>query len=525
MPGTGSRIIIKSRFLNPSKNEKGGTGTYAQYIGTREGAVRIAEDEKNNPASKEQIRMVEELIHKNPTAAESLAYTEFKNDMTIGTADRFITEAIKKYGSGPNENGIDRYAAYMATRPGVVKVHTNGLFSDTSNEIKMRDLKKTLKEYKGNVYLPIISLRPEDSVGLGYDNPEAWQKLLHRHRDDIAKAFSIKPENLNWVAAYHHAVNNDGYEHNHVHMMVWSTNPSEGWQTPETCNDLKRVLANDIFAEENKMIHANLDRTRDELRTDARDLIDEISKSIADGSAGMMTDKDQKFIADEMLMLSDAVKNIQGRKAYKSMPKNIKQMVDNITDDLFKRNPDLQKTLNAWADIKNQQIRIYRDGGYELPPVSQIEDFKPIKNKILREAFSLSRLSGINASVSANISNGIEAADSISNMSEENSTDNQAHALPEDFFSKNKTNAKQAKRNKSQSNKNRAKANMNANSPAMKQAAYTSVNRVSKDSVSKLINNIAGMSRAIGGKGKHTLRITVGETEEEKKAKNALGIR
>ena len=52
MPGTGSRIIIKSRFLNPSKNEKGGTGTYAQYLGTREGAVRIAEDEKNNPASK-----------------------------------------------------------------------------------------------------------------------------------------------------------------------------------------------------------------------------------------------------------------------------------------------------------------------------------------------------------------------------------------------------------------------------------------------------------------------------------------
>ena len=130
MPGSGSRIIIKSRFLSPSKNAKGGTGTYAQYIGTREGAVKIADSEKNKPASKEQIKIADEILRSHLDAEKSLAYTEFKNEMTVGTADRFITTVFKTYGSETNNAGIDKYAAYMASRPGVVKVHANGLFSD-----------------------------------------------------------------------------------------------------------------------------------------------------------------------------------------------------------------------------------------------------------------------------------------------------------------------------------------------------------------------------------------------------------
>ena len=41
-------IVIKSKYLKASKQSSGGSGTYANYIGTREGAVKIAESKIND---------------------------------------------------------------------------------------------------------------------------------------------------------------------------------------------------------------------------------------------------------------------------------------------------------------------------------------------------------------------------------------------------------------------------------------------------------------------------------------------
>ena len=383
MPQTGARIIIKSKYLNSSKNYNGGTGNYAQYIGTREGAVKIAEDTKNNDASEAQRKLIDDLIAKKPVLKKSLEYYEFNRNQTVGNASTFIDSAIDEFGM--ELVSIEKYAQYMATRPGVVKVHDNGLFTDGDKEINMKSVQEELQNYKGNVYCPIISLRPEDSIGYGYDNPESWHKLIERHRDEIAKEYCIQPENFRWVGAYHHAVNKDNYVHNHIHMICWSTNPNEGWQSKQTPEKIKSILAKDIFSQKMDPVYLESlkqqTESRNEMRAAAKEKLTETVQKLYETKSS-----NNDLISNELLLLADKMKDYEGRFYYKYVPKNIKLIVNNITDDLFKVNPDLQKALEAWADAKDTHMQIYKTNHYELPPPSEIGELtKPIKNQILNE--------------------------------------------------------------------------------------------------------------------------------------------
>ena len=48
-----------------------------------------------------------------------------------------------------------------------------------------------------------------------YNHAEAWRTLLRTHRNDIAAAMKIPPEDFRWYAAFH-----DEGNHPHVHMMA-----------------------------------------------------------------------------------------------------------------------------------------------------------------------------------------------------------------------------------------------------------------------------------------------------------------
>ena len=49
----------------------------------------------------------------------------------------------------------------------------------------------------------IISLHREDAERLRYDHADAWRTLLRTHRNDIAAAMKIPPEDFRWYAAFH----------------------------------------------------------------------------------------------------------------------------------------------------------------------------------------------------------------------------------------------------------------------------------------------------------------------------------
>ena len=60
-----------------------------------------------------------------------------------------------------------------------------------------------LEQYTGNVWTHIISLKREDAERLGYNNAKAWRDLLRTHRNDIAAAMNIPPNDFRWYAAFH----------------------------------------------------------------------------------------------------------------------------------------------------------------------------------------------------------------------------------------------------------------------------------------------------------------------------------
>ena len=50
------------------------------------------------------------------------------------------------------------------------------------------------------------------------------RQLLRTHRNDIAAAMNIPPNDFRWYAAFH-----DEGDHPHIHMMAWSAKPGQAY--------------------------------------------------------------------------------------------------------------------------------------------------------------------------------------------------------------------------------------------------------------------------------------------------------
>ena len=117
---------------------------------------------------------------------------------------------------------MEGYAKYIALRPRAERLGEHGLFGD-DDAVDLAAVTDELDHYTGNVWTHIISLHREDAERLGYDHAEAWRTLLRTHRNDIAAAMKIPPEDFRWYAAFH-----DEGNHPHVHMMAWSVKAESG---------------------------------------------------------------------------------------------------------------------------------------------------------------------------------------------------------------------------------------------------------------------------------------------------------
>ena len=164
---------------------------------------------------------------------------------------------IQKSGYISPGNGGGHYAEYIATRDGVEELkpggyleymaerpRSHGLFSADGSA----DLEKTMDEINGHtgpVWTFIYSLKREDAVRLGYDSAESWRKLLLAHQTELAQAMKIPPKDFRWRAAFH-----DEKHHPHIHMMVWSADPQQGFLTEKGIEKMRSQLSNEIFRDE-----------------------------------------------------------------------------------------------------------------------------------------------------------------------------------------------------------------------------------------------------------------------------------
>ena len=98
-----ARLIVKWRYIKPGAPKQG--EHYVDYIATREGVEIEGEKWKDEPATKEQEKLVNRLIADFPDCKDSFEYQDYLSAKTKYTATTFID---RKRGSDRKERKLYR---------------------------------------------------------------------------------------------------------------------------------------------------------------------------------------------------------------------------------------------------------------------------------------------------------------------------------------------------------------------------------------------------------------------------------
>ena len=234
--------------------------------------------------------------------------------------------------------------------------------------------------HTGNLWLPILSLRREDAVRLGYDNAESWRRLLTSFAPEMAKAMKIPFSDFRWYAAFH----NESH-HPHVHMACYSAKPSEGFLTKAGIAQIRAQLAGEIFRQELVSAYREQTQHREELGTAARDALEELIGRMQTGAV----ENDQ--VGQLLEQLSEKLSHTTGKKQYGYLKAPLKKLVDGLVDELAQI-PQVEKAYALWYELREEVLRTYKNDLPERLPLSRQKEFKRIKNMVIQEAIRLGEL-------------------------------------------------------------------------------------------------------------------------------------
>lgn len=373
-----SQLIVTSRYLK-SGNQKNRTKrrNYTKYIATRE-TVEIRSQkfvDRNANATKNQEQLINDLINDFPESKRYLEYDDYEREPTIENAGELISTIVERNADvvGNRQN----FVGYMAMRPGVEKRGSHGLFNEKDEPIILNQAANEIAEHKGNVWSHVVSLRREDAVRLGYDNSDAWRELVKRHISDIAKAQNIPLCNLKWYAAYH-----DTTHHPHIHLLVYSTNPKQGFLTKAGIDKIRSAFANDIFHDDLQSIYQEQTVSRDELKAVSKNEFESIVNIIASN------DHTDPQLEELIRKLYIQLQNVKGKKVYGYLPKEIKETVNKIFSELAK-DENIRQLYDKWCSLERLKYKTYTLKETELPELSANKVFQPLRNMIIRTVLNM----------------------------------------------------------------------------------------------------------------------------------------
>ena len=362
-----ARLIVKSPYIKCGGGQS--AGGYLKYIATRE-RVEIIPDDR--PPTNKQTQFIAKLVKDFPDAKELMEYEDYTAHPTKATASALITLTLEE--NWDKVQSMEGYAKYIALRPRAERLGEHGLFGD-DDAVDLAAVADELDHYTGNVWTHIISLHREDAERLGYDHADAWRTLLRTHRNDIAAAMKIPPEDFRWYAAFH-----DEGNHPHVHMMAWSAKLNQAYLSKDGIRQIKSTLTNQIFRQELLHVYEQKSKSRDELVSEARKAMLELAKAMRE-----MTCIHPE--AEQMIWnLSRQLSQVGGKKTYGYLPKPMKKLVDEIVDQMA-RLSTVNACYQTWWELQCQVEDYYSEGKKRLrPPLSQQKEFRQIKNAVIKEA-------------------------------------------------------------------------------------------------------------------------------------------
>ena len=299
-------------------------------------------------------------------------YYDYCQRPTRENASEFITQAL--------ENNIDiiakkkNYMDYLANRPGVERIGTHGLFSNEGESVSLSKVAEEVANHKGVVWTNVISLRREDAARLGYDSAAQWQALLRSRVQLFSENFKIDIRNLKWYAAFH----NESH-HPHVHLVIYSTDPTEGFLSRQGIETMRSAFVHDIFRQEFMSIYERKTQQRDQIKEQANKSLLSLLQQMQQGVCH------NERIAEQMKVLSRRLMNTKGKKVYGYLKADVKAIVNGIVDELEKEEK-VAECYKKWLESQNEILRYYKDTMPEKVPLSEQKELKSIKNMIIQEA-------------------------------------------------------------------------------------------------------------------------------------------
>ena len=351
-----SLLIISSRYLKSGMRGKTKRRNFTKYIATRESVEKRPQNTGRTTDNQKQF--ISELIKEFPMAKQYLEYADYEKNPTSENASELISTIIERHADviGNRRN----FVGYMAMRPGID-------LNAVANEVA---------EHPGYVWTHVVSLRREDAVRLGYTNSDMWRELVKRHIDDISKAQNIPLANMKWYAAFH-----DTTHHPHIHLIVYSSDPRQGYLTKEGMAAIRSSFANDIFHDDLQSVYQAQTLTRDELKALSENNMKEIVSQLGNGEV------DERLVIS-IQKLCEQLKTTKGKKVYGYLPKDVKKTVDEIFL-LLAQDKNIQELYDKWCEFEKAKYKMYTQKDKEFPVLIDNKEFKSVRNMIIRTVVKL----------------------------------------------------------------------------------------------------------------------------------------
>lgn len=369
-----ARIILVSEYLRGGK-QSARLANRTRYFATRPGVELLRDEDDKIPATKKQDEFVQSLLRRFPKTEELIEYEDYLADPTRGNAQRYIDQVKEIYIDVLDDR--ENYVDYMANRPGVQTYGEHGLW-DANGKVEV--LSKAIEEvanHPGIVWTPVVSIRREDAERLGYTDAENWRELVNNILPEIAEGYKIKLDNLRWYAAFHRKDNQV-----HIHMVVFSSDPKEGYLTKQGIRTVKAAFARNIFRQDMIAVYEKKDEYRNMLQSNAEQLMSSLLTDMQNGTIH------NEKINTLVMELAQRLQNTTGKKVYGYLPATSKRLVDAIVDELAK-DPRIAKAYELWYQMKDIGSANYNEKPQERIPLSQQKEFKTVRNMVIRETMAL----------------------------------------------------------------------------------------------------------------------------------------
>ena len=372
--------MSRVRFMSPYL--KGGRDTAklsnrARYIATRPGVEVIRGEHSDQPATKKQHDYIQRLLRDFPGAEELLEYEDYCNAPTQANANTFIRQVQEDFAEPMRR--MENYLDYVSHRPGVQLNGEHGLWCAGGKVRNLSQAVREVAEHTGSVWTPVVAIRREDAERLGYNDAESWRQLVCACAPEIARGYKIPLEHLCWYAAFHRKEDSV-----HIHMVVFSSDPKEGYLTRQGIQQVKSAFGRRIFQQDLLHVYEQKTEYRDALGRDAERTMAEL---ITQMETGQLQNENLERL---VLELAQRLHNTQGKKVYGYLPPKTKALVDAIVDELAK-DERVAAAYNLWNQMREEVCRTYSEQLPERLPLSKQKEFKAVRNMVIREMLRLGR--------------------------------------------------------------------------------------------------------------------------------------